>query len=131
MIIEGAVELAGMLGNVPILKPRVSVSVSNINGVHRSIMFTVDTGFTGHSTIPPDVIRELDVERLGSRTFRLASDAEGETDLYLAFFESVPIIAHQVDAEPLLGAAMMNERRLTVDFWEGGQVTIEPRAELL
>ena len=131
MIIEGAVELAGMLGNVPILKPRVSVSVSNISGVHRSIMFTVDTGFTGYLTIPPDVIRELDVERLGSRTFRLANDAEGETDLYLAFFESVPIIAHQVDAEPLLGAAMMNERRLTVDFWEGGQVTIEPRAELL
>ena len=131
MIIEGDVELAGMLGTVPILKPRVSMSVANINGVHRNVMLTVDTGFTGYLTLPPDVIRELDVERLGSRTFRLANDVEGETDLYLVFFESVPIIAHQIDAEPLLGAAMMNECRLTVDFWEGGRVTIEPRAELL
>lgn len=131
MIIEGTVELAGTLGTVPILKPRVSISVANINGVHLNVMFTVDTGFTGYLTLPPDVIRELDMERLGSRTFRLANDAEGETDLYLAFFESAPIIAHQIDAEPLLGAAMMNECRLTVDFWEGGRVTIEPRAELL
>lgn len=131
MIIEGTVELAGMLGTVPILKPRVSVSVANINGVHRNVMFTVDTGFTGYLTLPPDVIRELDMERLGSRTFRLANDVEGETDLYLAFFGSAPIIAHQIDAEPLLGAAMMNQCRLTVDFWEGGRVTIEPRAELL
>ena len=130
MVIHGAVELAGMLGTVPILQPRVSVSIANVNGVHQNVVFTVDTGFNGWLTLTPDVIRDLDLQRLGSRTFRLANDVEEATDLYLAFFKSVPVIAHQIDAEPLLGAAMMNECRLTVDFWEGGQVSVTPRAEL-
>lgn len=59
-----------------------------------------------------------------------ASDEVSQADLYVTFVASVPVIAHRLDAEPLLGAAMMNECRLTVDFWEGGRVTIEPRAEL-
>ena len=130
MIIEGTVELIGMVGSYPILKPRVVVSVANISGIGRSVNFTVDTGFTGWLTLPPSVIRDLDLDYQGTRPYLLANDTESQADLYLAFIASVPVIVQQMNAEPLLGAAMMNECRLTVDFWEGGRVAIEPRAEL-
>ena len=129
-MLEGRVELVGVIGNVPVLKPRVSLAVANINGVQRNLTFTVDTGFTGWLTVPGDVIRDLDLQYRGTRPYVLADDEVSEAHLYLAFVASVPVVVHQLDAEPLLGAAMMNVCRLTVDFWEGGRVTIESRAEL-
>ena len=130
MIIEGEVELVSMVGQSPILKPRVTVQVHNIRGLRRGINFTVDTGFTGWLTLPLSIIRELDLEYRATSQYLLANDEMSQTDLYLAFADHIPVIVHQLDAEPLLGAAMMNECRLTIDFWESGRVTIEPRAEL-
>ena len=130
-MIEGRVELAGMVGNIPILKPRVSLAVANADAFHRDLVFTVDTGFTGWLTLPASIIRDLDLQYRGTRPYLTARDEVSRADLYLAFVASVPVIAHQLDAEPLLGVAMMNECRLTVDFWEGGDVTVTPRAELI
>ena len=129
-MISGTVELVGTIGDHPVWKPRVVIPIANGIDDNRSVRFAVDTGFTGWLTLPEEVIRELDLERQGTRRYILADGSESETALYLAFFALTPIVVHQIDDEPLLGAAMMNGCRLTVDFWEGGQVTIEPRAEL-
>lgn len=129
-MIDGAVELVGTIGAHPVWKPRVIIPIANRIGNGRNVRFTVDTGFTGWLTLPEEVIHELNLERQGSRRYILADGSESETALYLAFFASTPVIVHQIDDEPLLGAAMMNQCRLTVDFWEGGRVTIESRSEL-
>ena len=130
-MIRGVVELAGMIGTHPVWKPRVVIPIANSSGVDRNVRFTVDTGFTGWLALPEDIVRELALQRQGARRYILADGSEGETDLYLAFFASTPVIVHQIADEPLLGAAMMNECRLTVDFWEGGNVTVTPRVELV
>ena len=104
--------------------------IANGTGDDRNVRFTIDTGFTGWLTLPEEVINELNLERQGTRRYILADGSESETALYLAFFASTPVVVHQIDDEPLLGAAMMNQCRLTVDFWEGGRVTIESRFEL-
>ena len=131
LIIDGEVELVGSVGQSPVLKPRVTVPVGNVTGLRRGINFTVDTGFTGWLTLPLSVIRELDLGYRATSQYLLANDEVSQSDLYLAFVAHVPVIVHQLDAEPLLGAAMMNECRLTVDFWEGGTVAIVPRTELV
>lgn len=129
-MISGAVESVGAIGSHPVWKPRIVIPISNGTGGERDVRFTVDTGFTGWLTLPYDAILDLGLLWQGTRAYTLADGSDAETDLYLAFFASTPIVVHEIDDESLLGAAMMNECRLTVDFWEGGQVTIEPRAEL-
>ena len=129
-MISGAVESVGAIGSHPVWKPRVVIPISNGTGGERDAKFTVDTGFTGWLTLPYDVIVDLGLLWQGTRAYTLADGSEAETDLYLAFFASSPIVVHQINDEPLLGAVMMNECRLTVDFWEGGCVTVTPRAEL-
>ena len=129
-MISGAVESIGAVGSYPVWKPRVVIPISNGTGGARDIKFTVDTGFTGWLTLPDDVILDLGLLWQGTRAYTLADGSDAETDLYLAFFASTPVLVHRIDDESLLGAAMMNECRLTVDFWEGGWVTLTPRAEL-
>ena len=129
-MISGTVELVGTIGTHPVWKPRVSMPIANGTGDDRNVRFTIDTGFTGWLTLPEEVIHELNMERQGTRRYILADGSESETALYLAFFASTPVVVHQIDDEPLLGAAMMNQCRLTVDFWEGRRVTIESRFEL-
>ena len=79
-MIEGRVELAGMVGNIPILKPRVSLAVANADAFHRDLVFAVDTGFTGWLTLPANIVRDLDLQYRGTRPYLTASDEVSHAD---------------------------------------------------
>ena len=90
----------------------------------------VDTAFTAHLTLPPQIIRELELPYFGDRFARLAND---EVEIFKVYAAQVswngqnrmtPIF--EVEGQPLLGMAMIWGSRLTVDAHEGGDVVIEP-----
>ncbi|MBB6051086.1 clan AA aspartic protease [Armatimonas rosea] len=92
--------------------------------------FVVDTGFEGALALPLETIAQLKLP------FEL------ELDSVLADGNAVPTPVHsatilwqnkQIDVailglgeRPLLGTALLADYRLTVDFFESGQVTVLP-----
>ena len=128
---SGRVILAGRAGPVNILEPRVSISVAGPDGVFEEIEPVIDTGFSSWLTLPGDLIQDLKLTAYGNRPIRLADASVVYTQTFSALAQWLghlrPIIVHQADGDrPLLGTALLENYRLTIDMHEGGQVTIGP-----
>lgn len=92
---------------------------------------SVDTGFTGHITVPARVVRSLAFSELGSEELVLA---DGTTEIATVHRATVdwhgrprPVPALDVGAEPLVGMALLAGSRLVMDAVPGGEVAIEER----
>ena len=125
---SGRVALVGRAGPVNILEPRVSISVAGPDGDFKAIEPVIDTGFSSWLTLHGDLIKELKLTAYGNRLTRLANASVVETQTFSALVQWQghlrPIIVHQVDGErPLLGTALLENYRLTVDMREDGLVT--------
>ena len=128
-MISGKVQIRGREGHIVYLEPRVAVSVAGGSGVARTVNATMDTGFTGWLTLPPDIIRQLGLQYRGTRTVSLANGQEWPVELYLGFISwddrILPRLIHQSDGNPLIGMNLMTGFRLTMDIRAGGDVVIE------
>lgn len=119
-------------GNLPITgRPTVEVEVSNITGrgALLTVRATVDTGFSGHLTLPTHVIRQLGLVPRGAQRAELADGTITELEVYptFAWLDGRPRIVTTLesDSTPLLGMALIWGSRLTVDARQGGEVLIE------
>ena len=119
---------------VNILEARVSVAVAGPSREFREIEFVVDTGFSGGLTLPESLIRELNLSPYRHRRVRIADDRV----IYIESFHGLvqwhgrllSILVYQSETpRPLLGTAMLENCRLTVDLREGGPVAITPLAD--
>jgi clan AA aspartic protease len=107
----------------------VQFRVTGPAGANTDIIAVVDTGFTGHLTLPQRIIEALGLPTFGSRTALLAG---GQKVVLRVFEGSVewdtenrPIQILEAEGSPLLGMAMLRGFRLTIDVMENGPVTIE------
>ena len=91
----------------------------------------IDTGFSGWLTLPEVAIRELNLRLYQNRQVRIANDQV----IWMPTFEAVAqwqgrqidILVYQTEnPRPLLGTAMLEHCRLTVDMQEGGPVAVTP-----
>lgn len=88
----------------------------------------LDTGFTGHLTLPVETVGSLALPELGSEVLVLADGSTEIASVHRATVEwhgrgrTVPALA--VGGEPLLGMAMLAGSRLTMDATPGGDVLI-------
>ncbi len=112
-------------------RPTVEVEVSNITGadVPLTVSATVDTGFSGHLTLPTHIIQYLGLVSRGTQRAELADGTITELEVYptFAWLDGHPRIVTTLESEstPLLGMALMWGSRLTVDARQGGEVLIE------
>lgn len=89
----------------------------------------IDTGFTGHLTLPPGEVLRLGLTPLGSRYVTLADGSEAPLDVFRATVvwdgrrRNVRVFA--ADGGPLVGMALLSGSRLTVDVVPGGDLVIE------
>lgn len=127
-MISGTVVVRGREGDLVYLEPRIELDIAGVDRQFRTIAVTVDTGFTGWLTLPPDLIRELDLPYRGTRDAVLADGQELSVDLYAALIswdgQLLPSIVHQSDSTPLVGMHLMTGYHLAVDVREGGTVTL-------
>ncbi len=90
----------------------------------------IDTGFTGHLTLPPDLARGLDLPLLGSRYVTLANGATTSLDVYRATVlwegEQRLVRAFASDGAPLVGMALLHGSEVRLRVVDGGSVVIEP-----
>lgn len=91
----------------------------------------IDTGFTGHITLPGEVVSYLALPELGSEEMVLADGRTEIASVHRATVEwhgrsrMVPLLA--VEGDPLLGMALLAGSRLRMDAVPGGAVVIEER----
>ena len=131
LLISGQVVLVGRVEPVNLLEARIELAVAGPGREFRQLEVVIDTGFTGWLTLNKDLVDELNLTGYGSSRNVLADGQEVTTDIYGALIswggQSRPVIVHQVESgRPLVGTAMLENCRLTIDMWEGGLVSIQP-----
>ena len=114
------------------LEARVEISVEDSNGVLHTAQVIIDTGFTDWLTLPTDFVKRLGLSSDGSRDMTMADGSVGIYQHYSGKIlwdgrlREAAIIA--LDAQPLLGTKALAGSRLTIDFQDGGEVTIQEAA---
>ena len=110
----------------------VHLSLLNSSGQTRDIEAVVDTGFNGFLTLPPSMVAELGLTRLGQKSLVLANGSRDIFDTYgvTVLWDGQPrfVDADEADAIPLLGMSMLDLHNLNIDVEDGGRVIIRARA---
>jgi clan AA aspartic protease len=100
-------------------------------GRQADVQAVIDTGFTGHITLPARVVRSLALPELGSEELVLADGSTEIAYVHRAIVEwhgrsrTVPALA--IGGDPLIGMALLAGSRLEMDAVPGGEVVIEER----
>lgn len=116
-------------GTVRDLQARVQVTFRLLGRPNLSIECVVDTGFAGALTLSPDAITALDLPFFSEIDANLANDMDVKTAVHVATVvwdgreQEVAVLA--LGRRPLLGTALLNGKRLCVDFREGGLVLVD------
>ena len=113
------------------LEARISVEIVGANQIFRTLESVVDTGFEGAFTLPEWVARELGLHSTGTRPLTLASGQTIQTDTCVArlLWHGLPVDAraYVMGNKPMIGTTLLAGSRLSIDWWDGGDVIIEER----
>jgi clan AA aspartic protease len=98
-----------------------------------NIQVVIDTGFTGHLTLPPETVRSLSLPERGFVEVELADGGMATLGVYEARVlwhgrpRRVPV--YEADGGPLLGMSLLRGSTLTVEVIPSGEVTIAERSQ--
>lgn len=101
------------------------------SGQTRDIDAVIDTGYNGFLTLPPALVAELELTRLGQKSLILANGSREVFDTYgvtvLWDGQSRFVDADEADATPLVGMSMLDRHNLHIEVVDGGRVVIQAR----
>ena len=107
----------------------VPLPILGSGGSRVKVEAVIDTGFTGHLTLPADVVRSLALSRRGFVEVELADGGTTALGVYDARVlwrgreRFVPV--YEAEGGPLVGMSLLRGSRLTVEVEPGGDVVIE------
>lgn len=108
----------------------VRVEVSDRYGQILPVACVVDTGFTNELTLPPAVIRRLDLEPANPVSLIAANDEILRLDTYRGTVlwqgRRRPVRIIEAEGAPLLGIGLLWGSLLTAAITDNGEVTISP-----
>ena len=111
------------------LQPMVVVEISNGDGRFQTVEALLDTGFSGHLTLPPQAVADLGLERMSRTPMILADGQEIQASVYggsaIWFGEARRIYVLAMDGQPLLGMSLLADSKITIRAQAGGEVLIE------
>jgi clan AA aspartic protease len=118
-----------MIGSVnDVLEATLRVKVDGAPGQSCEIEALIDTGFNGFLTLPSGLIARLGLPWLFRQQGQLADGSFETFDVHQAtiMWDNAPLSVEveAVNAEPLLGMAVLEGYSLKVDVTKGGSVTI-------
>lgn len=107
----------------------IEVDVAGPDGTSRRIRAVVDSGYTGFLTLTAHTIAMLRLPFHGLRMGRLADGSEAEFEMFVASvrWHSAfrKVLVAQANGAPLVGMALLQGNRLTIDAVIDGAVRIE------
>ncbi|HEY4330864.1 MAG TPA: clan AA aspartic protease [Phycisphaerae bacterium] len=111
-------------------QPMVTVLVRGPTRQVARVQAAIDTGFNDYLALPPSAIERLGLESEDEGKYVLADGSESPMDIYRAEIEWMgawrSILVISLDANVLLGTAMMHGCVLTIEMLDGGRVEIRP-----
>ena len=112
----------------PQLESIIPVTILNGDERQHSIQAILDTGFSGHLTLPSGLIDELDLIFIESRRYFLANNAPVNFDLFQAVldWDNQVRTIHVLSSEsnPLVGMKMVQGSHIFINAVDGGEVRI-------
>lgn len=107
----------------------VELQVSGPVQSPRQVEAAIDTGYNGYLTLPGDIVSTLQLSFAGHRRATLADGSVTRLDVYLASViwhgRDTEVLISQTAGAPLIGMALLEGNRLTIDVTAGGEVSIE------
>lgn len=108
---------------------KVPLVLRGPDGQEQGVAAIIDTGFSGHLTLPLAVVEALGLKRLGQGEALVGDGTMQVFDLYEASLtwddQQVVIDVATAETEPLLGMGLIYGHELRIQAIEGGPVTIE------
>ena len=108
---------------------RIEIDIIDSAGHPRSLEVSLDTGYTGSLSLPTEIVQWLGLPSVGQRTFELANGELFEFDVYLSTVtwheRTTDALVLRSEGSPLLGMTLLWGSRITLDAFNGGEVTIE------
>lgn len=107
----------------------VRLILHRVTGEQQEVTAFIDTGFTGHLTLPAAMIERLHLARRGHGRAMLADggfhvfDVYAGTVLWNRQYRKVEVF--EADTEPLVGMGLLKGHHLEMDVVENGTVRIE------
>jgi clan AA aspartic protease len=98
-----------------------------------NVRAVIDTGFTSHLTLPPEVVRSLSLPERGFVEVELADGGIATLVVYEARIlwhgqpRRVPV--YETDGGPLLGMSLLSGSTLTIEVVPNGEVTIAEKSQ--
>ena len=106
----------------------IALTLLGPNGVRAEIEAVIDTGFTGHLVLPPELVNELGLPLRGSRDSLLADGSLVSLDVHRVGVEwdgRVRVVqALAAEGTTLVGMSLLQGSELLIQAVEGGEVTI-------
>jgi clan AA aspartic protease len=119
-----------MQGRVSGRQARIRLPFRSLPDPDVLIEFVVDTGFEGALTLPPAAVAALRLPHLIDIDANLADDTRRQVAVHQGTIvwdgAEIPVAVLAMGRRPLLGAALLDARRLCADFVDDGEVRIEP-----
>ncbi len=111
-------------------EPVLRLRLNGPTGQSEEILAVIDTGFNGTLALPPTLVAWLSLEKEETSKVRLADGIVRPFDRYnvqiLWDGRAHDVLAFAMGDTPLIGMALLNGYRLTIDASDGGPVTIGP-----
>lgn len=110
-------------------EPCVEIEVSGPLPSSQRLIAVVDSGYTGHLTLPDHAVIALQLPSLGQRQGILADGSSVVLPVFAATVEwhgrAKHILVSQSGGAPLIGMRLLFGSKITMEVFDGGKVLIE------
>ncbi|MEX1229163.1 MAG: clan AA aspartic protease [Planctomycetaceae bacterium] len=110
------------------LEARCALLIRGTDGSENEVNTVIDTGFNGFLTLPQSAVADLELRFIGEGRVILANGQEEVVNLYAVdvFWNGdwKAIEAECTESDPLLGMALLEGFRLSIDVVRDGGVVI-------
>ena len=111
------------------LQAWLSLEILDGDGQPQAVEVALDTGFEGNLALRPHTVRQLGLTPDGYRYVELANGGVDRLRLYFAtvLWDGRPLVVDVIESgsDPLVGMALLEGCRVTVDVIEGGAVVVD------
>ena len=112
------------------LEAWVDIAIAGDDRIFRELEAVVDTGATDWLTLPESIVRELGLRLTSTRYVNQAHGPLVQVDVYVLWVlwhGRMRRVFAEAGNETLIGTDLLADSRLTIDWWDGGDVIIEER----
>lgn len=114
------------------LEVTIRLNLHSVSGEAQDIEAIVDTGFTGHLTLPIELIARLALSWLSRGHALLADGSLHVFDVFIGTLtwngQARTVEVDEAETDPLVGMRLLRDHNLSVDVVDNGKVRIEALA---